>query len=87
MCNYTDKAGWSLTVSSCGFLDWGVSICAPTGETLLDSPHCLSADSYSAEELADPETFKVLAQEMFEEVYMCYMVENMDDIPAPSCFV
>ena len=86
MYRYTDRAGYQFTVSDCGFLDWGVSVYAPTGEILLDNPHILSSECYGEEDLSDPEVLKDLANEMIEECYMIYMIENMVELPAPSSF-
>ena len=87
MFNYKDKAGYTFTVSSCGYLDWGVQISAPAGEILLDNPCILSAECYGEDELSDPEFLKDLAEEMIEECFMIYMQENMVELPSPSSFV
>ena len=40
--------GYTLTVFSSLYLDWGLTITRPDGTELLSNPHCLSSEHYGA---------------------------------------
>ena len=48
IAEHKTKDGYTLTVYSTMYLDWGLTITRPDGTELMSNPHCLSCDLYGA---------------------------------------
>jgi len=46
MVEYKNKEGFVFRVFSSMYVDWGLEIVGPNGETIMYSPSCLSNESY-----------------------------------------
>ena len=48
IAEHKTEDGWTLTVYSSLYMDWGLTITRPDGSELMTNPHCLSCESYGA---------------------------------------
>ena len=48
IAEHKTEDGWTLTVYSSLYIDWGLTITRPDGSELMTNPHCLSCESYGA---------------------------------------
>jgi hypothetical protein len=46
IAEHKTEDGWTLTVYSSLYMDWGLTITRPDGSELMTNPHCLSCESY-----------------------------------------
>ncbi len=46
VASYTDREGFTFRVFSTLYMDWGLEITDPDGNTLFINPHALSSESY-----------------------------------------
>ena len=53
IAEHTTHDGYTLTVFSSMYLDWGLTITRPDGTELMSNPHCLSSEVYGASPPSD----------------------------------